>query len=570
MRTILFTLSLLCLPVQAETFEAWVASYSLTGDNAATTADPDGDGIPNLMEYALDGLNPIVTTSQGHASMPRLCYIRRTGAAIGAWEFASFTKPPTDGTGGVWHVAMRFVARPGISGVRFVPQVSSNLHHWNGGRCASYLELLPGNVVQATALTKGNRHRYMFMRLKVRTDSSVTETLSGIPISGAGAYALVTQTASSQLRSVGTPTSVDTTNQDLFIRRETAASRVSDFVWNFQPAANNIAVADVERISSDLTKLAPVVGNPYLWQWMGNGSVTITLRTPSSTYQQTVTAATSAGGTVDVVTGGVAGSLRVHLEQQMDTRLATAAAPLTSLPIYSVQDHASGTYVRNTACWGATIDLTPCSPWNSGGGSHQAGTLITPRHVLFAAHYQPGVGSTIRFIKSDNTVVTRTLTNMLSLTQSASYYPDFTVGKLDSDVPAGIAFCRVLPDAWAAKLPTLGYGAPIVSVGLDQEEKLLTRETMVITGSPYNLVQMRQPANSTRAQWFENVIGGDSGNPGCLVINDKLVLLTVWTTGGGGAGTSVVSFKTQLNAALTTLGGGYTLTDVDLSGFTSF
>jgi len=105
---------------------------------------------------------------------------------------------------------------------------------------------------------------------------------------------------------------------------------------------------------------------------------------------------------------------------------------------------------------------------------------------------------------------------------------------------------------------------------LDQEEKLLTRETMVITGSPYNLVQMRQPANSTRAQWYEAVIGGDSGNPAGLVINDKLVLLTVWTYGGGGSGTSVVSFKTQLNSAMTTLGGGYTLTDADLSGFTSF
>jgi len=32
---------------QAETFSTWIASYSLTGGNAAFDADPDNDGLPN-------------------------------------------------------------------------------------------------------------------------------------------------------------------------------------------------------------------------------------------------------------------------------------------------------------------------------------------------------------------------------------------------------------------------------------------------------------------------------------------------------------------------------------------
>ncbi len=35
--------------------DAWAGSLGLTGDDAAPTADPDADGTPNLLEYALGG-----------------------------------------------------------------------------------------------------------------------------------------------------------------------------------------------------------------------------------------------------------------------------------------------------------------------------------------------------------------------------------------------------------------------------------------------------------------------------------------------------------------------------------
>jgi len=51
----------------ATTYETWCQTYSLTGDNAQQNADLDGDGVNNLIEYALGG-NP--TNRDASAIMP--------------------------------------------------------------------------------------------------------------------------------------------------------------------------------------------------------------------------------------------------------------------------------------------------------------------------------------------------------------------------------------------------------------------------------------------------------------------------------------------------------------------
>lgn len=59
-------------------------------------------------------------------------------------------------------------------------------------------------------------------------------------------------------------------------------------------------------------------------------------------------------------------------------------------------------------------------------------------------------------------------------------------------------------------------------------------------------------------------VGGDSGNPAFLIIRNKPVLLSVWTSGGAGTGSFVNAWRSDINAAMTTLGGGYQLTSVSL------
>jgi hypothetical protein len=298
------------------------------------------------------------------------------------------------------------------------------------------------------------------------------------------------------------------------------------------------------------------------------GTATITLRTGSNYYSQAVTVTTATGTDTDTYTGFLSGSLSAHLVSQVDPQL-TGKTAATALPIFTTQNHTASTYVRNTACWAAPYvsALTAISPWNSQGGNQLAGILISPRHVLFATHYTAGVGAVMRFIKADNTVVERTITASQAVTVTASYYPDLTVGLLDSDVPAGIDYARVLPTNWANYLPSLNtISLKPPALCLDQEEKALETDVLALN----TMAQFVQPTTALRSAFYEDKIGGDSSNPACLIVNGQLVLLTCWTNGGAGSGTSVVDQRAAVDAIMTSLGGGYTTTAVNLSGFNSY
>lgn len=557
------------LPAHATSYSTWIAAYGLSGGDAAATADPDHDGVPNLMEYALDGLSPVVADAN-RPSMPRLCFMRRTGVGIGAWEFASYTTPPTNGYNGRWHTALRFVPRSGVEGIRYMPQVSDmgTLRRWFDGRSAIRSEAYPGNVVLSVCLVQGQRHKRMFMRLRVVQDARVGDALSGIAIGGLSAQSLDVSTATALQRVTSASSSSVVTTQDITVTRSVGSTAVTDYMWNWIPNAHNILPVSVTRSSSDNAVITPHPTDPYRWTWVSNGTATLRMATSSAVYTSAVTTSTATGATVDTYLSTTAGSLREHTETAVDALLAGKTAS-TALAIFSTQDHAGGTYTRNTSCWASGVDLTPISPWNSSGGAHNAGTLISPRHVLFASHYLPAAGSTIRFIKADNTVVTRTITAMQSLSDSQAYYPDLTVGVLNSDVPAGIDYARVLPDTWASYLPTLAV-RPVPALSTDQEEKLTVREMTSLSVAPGNRVFFATPADPQRRAFYEDVVAGDSGNPAFLLVNNKLVLVTVWTGGGGGMGTHVAGFRTAVNAAMTALGGGYSLTNVDLTGITSY
>jgi hypothetical protein len=66
----------------ATTYQTWATGYNLTADNALETANPAGDGVSNLVKYAL-GLNPhqaaLTPTDGTHAGLPLL---ERTGNSV--------------------------------------------------------------------------------------------------------------------------------------------------------------------------------------------------------------------------------------------------------------------------------------------------------------------------------------------------------------------------------------------------------------------------------------------------------------------------------------------------------
>jgi hypothetical protein len=264
--------------------------------------------------------------------------------------------------------------------------------------------------------------------------------------------------------------------------------------------------------------------------------------------------------------GYVSGSLSYEAASAVDNRILNKN-PSSSLLIFTTQNHTAPLYVRNTASWCYDVDLTSISPWNSTDGVRRAGTLISPRHILFAWHYQPATNATFRFVTTENEVITRTMTNKMSI-PSASLANDITIGILDSDVPTGsIGFAKVLPPDWRNYLPSLSQAATLPALCLDQEEKALITDLRdaATTGSA-NFVIPNNLNWENRIQYHENKISGDSGNPAFLIINNELVLLTVWTFGGAGSGTFVTPLIDQINSVMSSLGGGYQLTTASLSG----
>jgi hypothetical protein len=90
---------------------AQLADPAISGDSA----DPSGDGIPNLVKYAFD-LNPLVAN---HPALPAGLVDRSTGTNFFDIQFVELNPP---------------------AGVAYVPQVSTNFAAWNSDP-ANFLEV---------------------------------------------------------------------------------------------------------------------------------------------------------------------------------------------------------------------------------------------------------------------------------------------------------------------------------------------------------------------------------------------------------------------------------------------
>lgn len=229
--------------------------------------------------------------------------------------------------------------------------------------------------------------------------------------------------------------------------------------------------------------------------------------------------------------------------------------PSTTRAYYSVFNHTTPTYTRNPNCWAATVNLSCVSVWNSTTGAQGAGTLVSPRHIIFAEHFNGGTGSnpwpngtSFRFVAPDNATVTRTLTGKLRVGTS-----DICVGLLDSDVPSSIDFARILPDGYQSYASILF--SPLLY--LDQDKRVHVGDE---TG---NLLTawVEQSGDATRSAFYEVPVAGDSGSPIFLVVGNTPVLTAVFHTSA--TGDALTAYVPDINSAMATLGGGYQLTTID-------
>lgn len=279
---------------------------------------------------------------------------------------------------------------------------------------------------------------------------------------------------------------------------------------------------------------------------------------------------TTSCGSIDSV------DFTTHVTNQMDTRIAGVSTS-SAMQLFStkgdsqtVNGATSTDWVRNVDAWsnvGTDIDWTGVSAWNQpydGYSSRyqKAGTLISPRHIVLANHWYMPVNSTLLFVSNSNEMVYRTLSAVQPIAGT-----DITIGVLDSDVPDSVTYYPIIASSTLQALikkyePTSGYDIPMVA--FDQEKKAIVRSlnavSTFITHSTY--------VTGSRSFLSESLVGGDSGSPAFIVVDNRPILLFTHYTASGGP--FLGNYISQINSAMTTLGGGYQATVYDPACFTQY
>ena len=324
---------------------------------------------------------------------------------------------------------------------------------------------------------------------------------------------------------------------------------------------NNITF---EEITASVSPFRIATINENLITHVQDGVATLTTTSTNVTKTQRIDFVTTVDENYYDIIDDVSGSARENATDNINNLLSYDK----NVNIFSTQSDSEEIYVRNTNCWAYNIDLTCISPWNQTGDKKRAGTLISPKHIIFASHYQITTGHTVRFVDSNNNVCDRTMTNKGNI----EFWSDYTIGILDSEVDAGINYCKVISSDWEDYFPyaTFNYViAPVRGVPYlipDQQK----RATISIAASSLN--RFEQSTNPLQLNFYYKKVDGDSGSPMFSIINDELILMNTLFNDSGSQ-TTLSDYIDEINQKMTDLNGGddtYQLDEIDLSSFINF
>lgn len=552
------TVHLLAQAATAVTLEAWLDSYELTGADAADDADPDKDGMPNIIEFALHGGVPNV------AGPWDILPVFGWSMMLADGTFSESQTTAINGAPIGVHMALKYKLRAGIEGVKVEPLLSipcpasnadKSLFHYFGGQSMTRVMAASIGYTQAVCLMRSDLLDKGFMKLEI-----VRGEMPPVIGTAQPTLALDVGSVSYVSRTVGTQSTTTVTAFDATYSQVSSPVQVQDVNWPWGLGSSGLALEDVTRGSSNTGVLIPTEGNLSRWTFVAPGSASIRIITPARTYERLVNVSTSSSVISRTQSTSVAGSLRSHCDAQIDTRVAAHNAIAERAEIFSARDPETPAYTRNESCWLNSVDLTPIAAWNSRGGFQRGPTMVSPLHFIGAVHWSLSAGDVIHFVDGSDVTTTRTVDSVTSVAGT-----DILVGKLNAALPAGVDFARVMPTNIAEYLPTLHlFGLPVCSS--DQKKRVYCRNLRSL-GSQ---VICEPPNVASRLSYYMEAISGDSGSPCFALVADKMVLLCAWLSGGGGSGPSITNYTTEINAAMATLGGGYTLTAVDLSAYTQF
>lgn len=222
---------------------------------------------------------------------------------------------------------------------------------------------------------------------------------------------------------------------------------------------------------------------------------------------------------------------------------------------------------RNTNCWAKSLDLTGYAVCNVPLGGVGGGTLITKKHVLLANHVPYAATPFLIFFVNNNNV--SIVYNVIKTKRVGN--TDILIGELDREADASLKVYNVLP---ANYLKYFDKNPSFPILHSDQERKALIANHGVIENvDNSSCVTIMPPTESTKVLFYEQVIGGDSGNPVFTIIDNEPTLIGGWYKqwyNGGGLATLLPNYITDINNTIASLSPGYKLSEANLSKFKLF
>jgi hypothetical protein len=262
-------------------------------------------------------------------------------------------------------------------------------------------------------------------------------------------------------------------------------------------------------------------------------------------------------------------------------RLAAAAGNSPDKLIYSgLPNYGSSephVYTPNASCWAASLDFTCVSPWSAGQSCADAVTAVSPLHVIATAHasppgtwpsgYDDPPGYAVDFVTRAGLTVTRKILAEVTVNGSSG----LKVCKLDIALPATIVPAKVLPLVYRDLM-----GMPASDFDyLNLPYIWFDRPRFSPDPSPHNsrwanigdAVHSGTPASSAYAAGYAGPtpISGDSGTPFLLYFDPAEPVLLAGPSMASPMNDAGFDYRTGINAAMATLGGGYQLIEVNLA-----
>jgi len=213
-----------------------------------------------------------------------------------------------------------------------------------------------------------------------------------------------------------------------------------------------------------------------------------------------------------------------ELQQDSENRLALLAqqTSLSNNAVFSgYRANAASNWQNN---WTRRIDLSGVS-WSQ----RQAGTAITPRHIVYAGHYPIKKNKPISFHDRQGNLHRRKIIKAISLRRKELPVKfDVIVGLLDLPLPPEVKTYRLLP-------LRSDYQHTLIDVPIlvtEQKRQVFINRIRRVTGRNLSMKYDKE-----ETLWpTKPLVKGDSGHPSFILVGGEPVLVETHTGGGSGTG----------------------------------